>query len=166
MARGSNSRDGRSARSELGREDRRDLDGEPRSSGRIVRPKPMKYIQDSISRVLRERPIVDDFVRFGYPAFLNKDMIKKGALVIVKTKAGQTPIMLKVTEGIQGEGDVYDGEFYAEEFVATPDYSGVLRKEEVRFHPNDIDKVIPIEAIAIFQKDNPRLKPRKSDGGR
>lgn len=35
MARGSNSRDGRTARSELGREDRRDLDGEPRSSGRI-----------------------------------------------------------------------------------------------------------------------------------
>jgi|LauGreDrversion4_2_1035121.scaffolds.fasta_scaffold60719_3 hypothetical protein len=37
MARGSNSRDGRTARSELGREDRRDLDGEPRSSGRIDR---------------------------------------------------------------------------------------------------------------------------------
>jgi hypothetical protein len=37
MARGSNSRDGRSARSELGSQDRRDLDGEPRSSGRIDR---------------------------------------------------------------------------------------------------------------------------------
>lgn len=37
MARGSNSREGRVARSELGREDRRDLDGEPRSTGRIDR---------------------------------------------------------------------------------------------------------------------------------
>jgi hypothetical protein len=37
MARGNNKREGRSARSELGPEDRKDLDGEPRSSGRIER---------------------------------------------------------------------------------------------------------------------------------
>jgi len=122
----------------------------------------MKHIQDSISRVLRERPIVDDFVRFGYPAFVNKDMIKKGALVIVEPKAGKSPVMLKVTEGIKGEGDVFDGEFYAEALVATTDYSGESMKEEYRLHPNDIDKVIPIEAIALLQKDNPRLKPRKA----
>ena len=58
MARGSNSRDGRTARSELGREDRRDIDGEPRSSGRIQKKEaPLRpYTEAELTRELKAYP--------------------------------------------------------------------------------------------------------------
>ena len=56
MARGSNSRDGRTARSELGREDRRDIDGEPRASGRIQKKEaPLRpYTNTELDRLVAE----------------------------------------------------------------------------------------------------------------
>lgn len=58
MARGSNQREGRAARSELGTQDRRDLDGEPRASGRISRKEaPLRpYTEAELKRELKAYP--------------------------------------------------------------------------------------------------------------
>lgn len=58
MARGSNQREGRAARSELGTQDRRDLDGEPRASGRISKKEaPLRpYTEAELKRELKAYP--------------------------------------------------------------------------------------------------------------
>lgn len=76
MARGSNSREGRTARSELGREDRRDLDGEPRSTGRIQKKEaPLRpYTEAELDRLVAETDPRFQMTREDFIRYRNRDI--------------------------------------------------------------------------------------------
>lgn len=76
MARGSNSRDGRSARSELGSQDRRDLDGEPRSSGRIQKKEaPLRpYTEAELDRLVAETDPKFEMTRGDFIKYRSRDI--------------------------------------------------------------------------------------------